>query len=128
MGLHGLLERVHAVDDRVVRPVLDEPPEKEDVLLGRTRDREHDLPVADPRREVRQGKVVEPVGRGRPPGFSDRLARRNEVLPHRVEDDVVGLAVSREVLLQVVDDLVRSSDRTSSTFFVLHTAVTWAPR
>ena len=63
-----------------------------------------------------------------PPGFSERLAPPERVLADRVEHDVVRLAVLREVLLQVVDDLVGAERATSSTFFVLQTAVTWAPK
>ena len=41
-----------------------------------------------------------------PPGFNARSAAPERVLADRVEDDVVGLAVLGEVLLQVVDHLV----------------------
>jgi len=62
------------------------------------------------------------VATQRPPAFSERRVAERE-LADGVEDDVVRLAVLREVLVEVVDDLVGAErthelDRSCSTALI----------
>ena len=104
--------------------------EEEDVLLRVPR-RDRGSTFLSPIREVHKAsdQVLPSVGCEVDPAALQRaFAAPERVLADRVEDDVVRLAVLGEVVLGVVDDLSAPSDRTVSTFLVLHTAVTSASK
>ena len=83
---------------------------RSDLVLGVTGDRHHRLLLADeprPHHERHVLRVRAEVGRDvAPTGLERSLAFGERLLADGVEDDVVGLAVRREVLDGVVDDLV----------------------
>ena len=68
------------------------------------------------------------VGREVDPARPSDVGSVGTVLADGVEDDVVGLAVPREVRCVSRSTWSAPSERTSSTFSVSHTAVTWAPK
>src|SRR5580704_3535558 len=107
VGLDHLGQRVALVDDGPVLPGLHEFLEEQHIPLGVPgRDREDHLLAPEPgplgQEQVEQlvGGQVDAAGTERVPAAPERL------LADRVEDDVVGLPVLREVFLSVVDDLL----------------------
>src|SRR5260370_7036314 len=108
--LDHVLQCLGPMDDRSELPGLDELVEEEDVLLRLSRwDLEHPLLVSDTWRPQGQDEILESVGGQVDAGWLERIpAALERVLADRIEDDVVRLAVLREVFLRVVDHPVRS--------------------
>ncbi len=105
--LDHVLQRVAPVDDGPIVPGLDELLEEANVVLRPIRQRHQHALVSDPRGQQRQREVPEAVRRDEDPsGLQRAFGAPERVLADRVEDDVVGLAVLREVFLRVVDHAV----------------------
>ena len=106
----GFLQPIGAVDDSPIGAGLDELLEAKDLVLGVPRDRHHRLLGTDepgPQRQRHVLGVGAEVGRDVAPTVVQRaFALPERLLADGVEHDVVGLAVGREVLDRVVDDLV----------------------
>src|SRR3990172_9560954 len=109
--LDHLLQRVAPVDDRSELPRLDELLEEEDVILVASSDRHlHPLVADPPGREQHDDRLEherpQVSGDIDPASLQRASSPEERILADGVDDRVVGLAVLREILLEVVDDLV----------------------
>ena len=106
-----VVERVAPIDHRPVLAGLDQLPDQDDVLLRVARDPERHALVSDPPGHQRQHRDLPQeaeVGVDEGPARLQRASAAPErLLADGVEDDVVRLAVLREVLLQAVDHAIR---------------------